>query len=158
MKPGLWEMKNIRQVMDGRDMSAQMAAAQAKMQERLASMPPDQRAKLEAMMPPSQGTYRVCISEAMAARGRPMIDREGHCDPAKFDRSGNKITFEFNCTTSGNTRTGKGETIINGDTMTTRFDATTTDSRGTHTMQSESQMNYLGADCQGVKPADQFAK
>jgi hypothetical protein len=157
MKPGLWETQIIHQVMDGKDTTAQMAAAQAKMQERLATMPPEQRAKIEAMMP-NQGTFRVCISEAMASRGKPMIDREGHCDPAKMDRSGNKISFEFNCTTTGRTRTGKGESVVSGDTVTTRFEATTTDAKGTHTMQSETQMKFLGADCQGIKPADQFAK
>jgi hypothetical protein len=160
MKPGLWEIKIIHQEMDGKDMTGQMADAQAKMQQRLAAMPPDQRAKMEAILgaqAPS-GTQRVCMSEAMAARGKAMIDREGHCDPSKFDRSGNKISFEFNCTTNGRTRIGKGETIAEGDTVTTRFEATTTDAKGSHSMKNESQMKYLGTDCQGMKPADQFAK
>jgi hypothetical protein len=38
------------------------------------------------------------------------------------------------------------------------MDMTTTDARGRHTMQSESQMKYLGADCQGVKPVEQLMK
>jgi hypothetical protein len=160
MKPGLWEVKILRQEMDGKDMTGQMADTQAKVQQRLASMPPDQRAKMEAILgsQAQSGAQRVCFSEAMAARGRAMIDREGHCDPSKFDRSGNKISFEFNCTTNGRTRIGKGETIAEGDTVTTRFEATTTDAKGSHTMKNESQMKYLGTDCQGMKPADQFAK
>jgi hypothetical protein len=28
-----------------------------------------------------------------------------------------------------------------------------TDARGRHTMQTESQMRYLGPDCQGIKPS-----
>jgi hypothetical protein len=160
MKPGLWEVDIVRQEMDGKDMTSQMAEAQAKMQQRLASMPPEQRAKMEEMMgaQTKTGPQRVCMSEATAARGRAMIDRDGHCDPSKFDRSGNKISFEFNCTTSGRTRIGKGETIAEGDTVTTRFEATTTDAKGSHSLKGETRMKYLGTDCQGIKPADQFAK
>ena len=36
MKAGLWEIKTIKQVMDGQDMKAQMAAAQAQMQQQMA--------------------------------------------------------------------------------------------------------------------------
>jgi hypothetical protein len=34
----------------------------------------------------------------------------------------------------------------------------TTGRDGKHTMQTESQMIYLGPDCQGLKPADQIAR
>jgi hypothetical protein len=33
-----------------------------------------------------------------------------------------------------------------------------TDSKGHHTMQSESEMTYLGSDCHGIKSADQLVK
>ena len=164
LKPGLWEMKPIRQVVDGRDMTAQMASAQAKMQQAMVNMPPDQRKQMEAKMKgmPTQsaagGGTRICISPAMAARDKPMVDPEGRCEPAKVNRSGNKSSFEFNCTANGHTRVGKGESTVSGDTVTTRVDMTTTDARGSHTMQSESQMKYLGPDCQGIKPIDQLAK
>ena len=156
LKAGLWEMKVIQQVMDGRDTNAQMAAAQAQMQQRMASMPPAQRSQMEAMMG-NQGT-RVCISPAMAAKNKPMVDREGRCEPATVNHSGDKTTFEFSCTSDQGTRVGKGESIVSGDTVTTRVDMTMTDAKGRHTMQSETQMKYLGPDCQGVRPADQLAK
>ena len=35
---------------------------------------------------------------------------------------------------------------------------TMTDTRGQHTIQNESQMKYLGPDCQGIKPIDELAK
>ena len=156
LKAGLWEVKPIRQVMDGRDMVAQMAAAQVQMQQQMASMPPAQRAQMEAMMG-NQGT-RVCVSPAMAAKGKPMVDREGRCEPANVNRSGDKTTFEFNCTSDQGTSVGKGESIAGGDTVTTRMDMIMTDAKGRHTMQSETQMKYLGPDCQGVRPADQLAR
>ena len=165
LKPGLWEVKQIKQVMDGRDMGAQMAAAQDKMAQSMAKMSPERRKQMEAMMggqgTPAQGggvATRICISPAMAARDKPMVDPEGRCEPAKVSRSGNKTSFEFNCNSNGRAMAGKGESTFSGDRVTTRMDMTTTDARGSHTMQSESQMNYLGSDCKGVKPADQLGR
>jgi hypothetical protein len=165
LKPGLWEVKQISQVMDGRDMTAQMAAAQEKMQQSMAKMSPERRRQMEAMMGaqavPAKGAgggTRICISPAMAARDKPMVDPEGRCEPAKVSRSGNKTSFEFNCTASGRTMVGKGESTVSSDMVATRMDMTTTDANGRHTMKSESQMKYLGPDCQGVKPMDQLTK
>lgn len=166
LKAGLWEVKQLKQVVDGRDMAAQMASAQKEMQAAMANMPPEQRKQMEAMLGkqgvPAKGatgvTTRICISPAMAAMDKPMVDPEGRCEPAKMNRSGNKTTFEINCTTQGRTTVGKGESTHSGDMVTTRMDMTMTDAQGRHTMQSESQMKFLGADCQGVKPFDQMAK
>jgi hypothetical protein len=165
LKPGLWEVRQIKQVVDGRDMAAQMASAQAQMQQSMAKMSPEQRKQMEAMMGgrgmpqgAAGGGTRICISPAMAARDKPMVDPEGRCEPAKVSRSGNKTSFEFNCTTQGRTTVGKGESTHSGDTVNSRMDMTTTDASGRHTMQSESQMKYLGPDCQGIKPMDQLAK
>ena len=95
----------------------------------------------------------------MAAKDKPMVDSRGDCEPAKISRSGNKTSFEFNCTGKGGTRVGKGESIVSGDTVTTRMDMATTDTKGKHhTMQSEIQMKYLGSDCKGITPADQLVK
>jgi hypothetical protein len=163
LKAGLWEVKQIKQVMDGRDMTAQMASAQAQMQQAMANMSPAQRKKMEAMMgnqgaSAGGGAMRICVSPAMAASDKPMVDPEGRCQPAKVSRSGNKTSFEFNCTSDGRTMVGKGESTLGSDVVTTRMDMTTTGTGGRHTMQSESQLKYLGADCQGVKPIDQIAK
>jgi Protein of unknown function (DUF3617) len=166
LKPGLWEIKPIRQVVDGRDMSAQMAAARTKMQQAIANLPPERRKQLEAMMSRqgaspqafAAGGTRICISAAMAARNAPMVDPKGNCEPAKLNRSGNKTIFEFSCTADGRTSVGKGESTVSGDTVVTRVDMTVTDSRGSHAMQNETEMKYLGADCRGIKPADQLAK
>jgi hypothetical protein len=163
MKAGLWETKLIRQMRDGQDMTAKIAEAHAKMQASLAKMPPAQREKIEAMMAGSgaggaagAGSIRMCISAAMAARDKPIVDPNSHCEPTTFNRSGNKITFEYNCKMDARTSAGKGESIINGDTITNHVVSTVTDPGGTHNTEIEMQMTYLGADCQGVKPADQM--
>jgi hypothetical protein len=157
LQPGLGEMKMLHNVVDGHDMAAQMAAAQAKMQAQMANMPPAQRAQIEGMMG-NQGGSRFCVSPAMAAKSKPMVDRDGKCEPAKVTRSGDKTTFEFNCTTDRGTRVGKGESVHSGNVITTKMDMSSTDSKGTHTMQAETQMTFLGTDCQGLKPADQMGK
>ena len=164
MKAGLWEMRTLKQVMDGKDMQAQMSAAQAQMQQAMADMPPDQRKQMEAMMArqgaamSGGGAHRMCISPEMAARDKPMVDPEGKCEPAKVSRSGNKTSFEFNCKTAGRSMVGKGDSTFAGDTITSRMDMTTSDATGRHTMQTEQQMKYLGADCGALKPVGQAAR
>jgi Protein of unknown function (DUF3617) len=160
LKPGLWEMHIVKQVTDGHDMSAQVAAAGAQMQQMLANMPADQRARVEAMMKQngapsvgSDGTIRMCISPEMANRDAPIVDREGHCQPSSVNRSGNRTTFEINCKTKSGDMSGKGESVSTGDLITTKMDATTHDASGaTHVMHTESELRYVGADCGDVKP------
>ena len=138
MKAGLWEMKTIKQIMDGRDMKAQMAAAQAQMQQQMASMPPDQRRQMEAMMSRQgmsmggDGTARICISPEAAKRDEPMVDPEGRCKPTKMSRSGNTTRFEFDCNTEGRRSVGKGESTVSGNTISSRMDMTTTDALKTN--------------------------
>ena len=161
LKAGLWEINPTSQIVDGRDMTAEMSSAQARIQQQMSSLPPAQRAQMQSMMgrqSATAGSTRICVSPAMAARDKPMVDNEGRCEPATVKQSGNKTSFEFNCTSNGRTSIGKGESTASGDTILTRMDMTVTDSRGKHTMHSESRMKYLGSDCQGIMPADQVAK
>lgn len=170
LKAGLWEWTAVRQTVDGRDTTAQMATASSRLQEQqqqaMARMPPEQRKQMEAMMASrgasaagmAGGSRRVCVSAAMAARDKPMFDPQGRCEPSKFSHSGNKSTFEFDCTSNGLGSAGKGETILAGDTISTSVDTTTTDAHGRHTVHSETRMKYLGQDCQGVKPLDELGK
>jgi hypothetical protein len=158
MKPGLWEIKVVKQIMDGKDMQAQMAASQAQMQAMMASMPPAQRKQMEQRMGGSgmsnTGAQRICVSPEMAARDKPMMPPDSKCELAKYDHSGNKTPFEMKCMGMA----GQGESISNGDTISTKMDMTMNDARGHHTMQTESQMKFAGSDCQGIKPVEQLTK
>jgi hypothetical protein len=160
-KPGLWEVKVTKQVVDGRDMTAQMAASQAQLQQVMANMTPEQRARMQAMMPKAgvgfgdDGGFRICISPEFAKRDQPVIDKDGHCQPGAVTHSGNTTTYEFTCVSNGKTRQGKGTTVAGGDVITNQIDITTSESSGqTRTMHNESEMHYLGADCGDVKPLD----
>jgi hypothetical protein len=160
LKPGLWEVKIVKQVVDGRDTTAQMAASQAQLQQAMANLTPEQRAKMQAFMPKSaglggDGNFQICISPEFAKRDQPVIDKDGHCQPGAVEHNGNTTTYEFTCTSGGSTRRGKGTTVANGDVIESQMDLTTTQSTGqTRTMHSESEMRFVGADCGDVKPAD----
>jgi hypothetical protein len=159
LKPGLWEVRVVKQVVDGRDTTATMAAQAAQMQQTLARMSPEQRAQMEAMFkqkgisPVSDGGYRLCISPEMAKRDTPVVDRDGRCQPIKVTHSGNRTNYEINCSSNGITSVGKGESTAAGDLITTRSDMTMTRANGPpRVMHSESEMKYLGTDCGDVKP------
>jgi len=161
-KAGLWEIKPIRQTLDGKDMLAQMKASQEQMRQSIAKMSPEQRAKMQAMIggtgfSPS-GALKICVSQAMASKNQMMADQGAQCPPAKVSHSGNQTTFDINCSKDGRTTVGTGTTVSNGDLISTEMNVKITDPNGQHTMQTQSQMTYLGADCQGITPADQLMK
>jgi hypothetical protein len=164
LQPGLWSVKIMHQVVDGKDNAAQLAAAMDQIRQRLAAMTPDQRKQMEAMMgggmslPEADGSVHICISPAMAAKDSTVADPTGHCPPAKVSRSGNVMSFEIACSANGRNTNGKGTSTISGDAVETNVDVTLSDATASHSMQVQTRMSYLGADCQGIKPADQFAK
>ncbi len=160
IKPGLWEVKIVKQIVDGRDQTAQMAGAADKMQQAMANMPAAQREKMEAAMKQhgmgqgSDGGFRICITPEMAKRDKPVLDKEGRCQPATVTHNGNQMSFEYSCAFNGSTMSGKGISTISGDTVTTHVDATRTDSKGaSHTMQNDTQMTFVSADCGDLQPA-----
>jgi hypothetical protein len=159
LKPGLWEVRVVKQVVDGKDMTAQMAAQAAQLQKTMAAMPPEQRAQMEAMFKQKgisqggDGGYRLCVTPEMAKRDTPVVDKDGRCQPTKVTHSGNQTTYEINCSANGITTVGKGESTVTGDLITTRSDMTMTRPNGPpRVMHSESEMKYLGSDCGDVKP------
>jgi Protein of unknown function (DUF3617) len=160
LKPGLWESRIVKHVVDGRDMTSQMAGAMSQMQNNLARLPPEKRSQLESMMKEhgaltmgTTGTTRLCISPEMAGRNKPIIDPEGRCQPVKISQSGNHTIFEINCNANGTVMTGKGESTATGDVITNRVDVSTGKTKGeAHTMHNETEMKFLGADCGDVKP------
>lgn len=160
LKAGLWEVKILHQVVDGQDKAAELSAAQERMRQQMANLPPAQRSQMESMFGSKgpSGGQRICISSEMAARNKPWMDPKSHCQTGTVSKIGDRTTYEFSCKDRDRTTVGKGEMIASGDQVHSKTDMTITDSRGVHKMQTETQLTYLGADCQGVKPADQIAK
>ena len=159
LQPGLWEMRVLKQVVDGRDLSGEMSSAMSKMQASLANLPPEQRAQMEAMMrqhgvaASGNGAIRVCVSPEMARRNALPVDKDGHCTSTNVTRTGNRLCYEFACSANGSRTTGKGEGTLAPGRVEMRTDATTQQADGTHTMHTETQMSFVSADCGAVKPA-----
>lgn len=159
LRPGLWDVRLVRQVVDGHDVSAQLTESIAKAQAALANLPPEQRARVQAMLdqagvnPGGNASFRICISSAMAARDLPVMDKSGSCQPALLSRSGSQTRFRIDCTADGTHVQGQGEAISTGNTIRSKSDITTRAADGsTHTLHNETQMQYISADCGGLRP------
>lgn len=154
MKPGLWEIRVTKNIMDGR--AVQVPARDAQMKQTMANLPPDQQARMQAALKQSAGSngnVRTCITPEIANRNTPVTDQQGRCPPASVKRNGEHMTYEFSCVISGMAATGKGESTVSSELVTTRSEVTMHASNGTtHVMQSESEMRFIGPDCGDVKP------
>jgi len=91
----------------------------------------------------------------MAKLDRPIIDKDGRCQPATVHHAGAETSYSFNCTSDGTTTTGTGTATANGDTISAHVEMTVQQAGAElHTMQNDTQMSFLGADCGDVAPAD----
>lgn len=162
LKAGLWETRIVKMTVDGQDKTGAMSEASSRMQAAMANMPPEQRARMEAMMKErgggstgTDGTTRICISEQLANSDKPFSNpsKDEQCQPASITRSGNRTTYSLTCTAHGQTSTGKGEAIVTGDMISTKVDMTTKSATGeTHERHIETEMKFLGTDCGGLTP------
>lgn len=160
IKPGLWEMRIAKTVVDGQDQSAQMAGISAKMNDQMARLSPEQHAQMSAMlgqhgmgMPMGGGgAIQMCITPEVAKRDVPVAGKDGSCQPINVHRNGNHMTYEVNCVSRETKTTGTGVSTVNGHSVTTRSDTTVVDHGETHRIQSESEMRYVKSDCGDVKP------
>jgi hypothetical protein len=161
LKPGLWQIHIVKSVVDGSDNTASVAAVTDRMQRMLAALPADQRALVAAKLKQNgisqsnNGSFRICVSAAMAKLDQPIIDKDGRCRPLTVRHDGAETSYEFNCTADGTTTTGKGTAIANGDTITTHVEMTVQPPGGqSHSMQNDSQLSFVGPDCGDVRPSD----
>ena len=171
MKPGLWEMRIVKNVVNGHDTMADMAGLNAKMAAQMEKLTLQQRAQMGAMMgqagmgmPPGAGptgapgggvgTIQMCVSAEMAKRGVPPADKDGSCQPTNVQGSAGHMTYTLNCDSRGTKITGKGESIITGDKVTTRSTSTVVDHDQTYQMQNETEFTFVKSDCGAVKPLD----
>jgi len=171
MRPGLWEMRIVKNVVNGHDTVADMSAMSAKMAAQMEKLSPQQRAQMSAMMGQggigmsmgqggmglpgsSAGAIQMCITADMAKRGVPVGEKEGSCQPANVQGSGGHMTYTLNCDSHGTKITGTGESTISEDKVTTRSNSTVVDHGQTYQMQNETEFKFLKSDCGAVKPID----
>ena len=152
LQPGLWEQSMTTQ-------NSKANEAMAKMQQQMASMPPEKRKQMEAMMAqqgismgaaPGQAiTAKVCITPEQAARDE-MPARDGKCKQTRNERSGNTFRFAFTCEDGGS---GEGEyTLQSPKAHTGKMIISSVRNGKTERMEMQHSGRWLAADCGAVKP------
>lgn len=163
--PGLWE-HTITMKMSG---NPQMEEGLKRMQEQLASMPPEKRKQMEEMMARHGGTnlsgmtgmmagkptaVKVCITPEQAARDH-IPTSNGDCQQLDTQRSGKTMKVKFTCTREdGSSMSGQGEYTLVSDKEHSGhmvMDGTGRQGQPIH-MEVDQAGRWLGADCGDVKP------
>ena len=157
--PGLWEYSMTMKGQQG----GQMEAAQAQMQAQMASMPPEQRKKIEAMMaqrgvqmggPGKPMVVKTCVTPEQASRDMrdEVPQHDSNCKQVSKSRSGNTMKFKFEC---GGERPSSGEgeyTFVSDKEMKGHVVVNTTVKGKPETMEMDNAGRWLGADCGDIKP------
>lgn len=164
LSPGLWQQTTHMKSQSG-EMEKQMAQAQ----QRMASLPPETRAMVEAQMrargmqlgESGQGvTVKMCISKQMSERD-PSPPPDSHCQNEVVSRSGSTVKYRFSCA-GVNGRpptTGEGTFTMTSATSYTSHSVVNTDIHGhPDRLESDASGQWLGADCGDLKPLDAAAR
>ena len=156
IRPGLWE-ESVSIKTD--DPKANAAIEQ--MKERMASMPPEQRAAMEKMMEShgmgmtpggAPNTVRVCITKEQIDRGFTP-DRDGRCSRVNVATSGNVTKFDFSCASAHGNVTGHGTFTAMGDSaFAVNTVADSTSQNTTTHVQTDVGGKFVSSDCGDIKP------
>lgn len=151
IKAGLWEMTSkVKTGNAQQDQAMSAAAAQ------FAAMPPEQRAKIEAMMAqngismPKAGsdgalTMTVCVTPEMAARKEVPLNQKGQCTSKQEPVAGG-MNISYTCVSPPSS--GTGQLRFNGDNAyTMTMHVTNNNPSGPRTVDMESSGRWLGATC-----------
>jgi hypothetical protein len=154
IKPGLWE-NTTKTEMGGRAMPAMPAIPP----EALAQMPPEQRARVEAMMnsrkPGGGMTTKVCMTRDSLANGIRMAQQKG-CTQKLVSSSSTKMVMHVECTEGANKSSGD-VTFERIDSEHTKGNmAMKVSSGGAPPMDMKMVMEgkWLSSDCGDVKPVE----
>lgn len=159
VKPGLWEISTRVQQPDKASQDAM-----AKMQQQMASMPPAQRKQMEATMA-GMGMavdgnnavhIKLCITPEEAAHPKAPM-QNGNCDIAPPKRSGNTMTYSYQCTEP--VAQGEIKVVYTSPTAYTVNNTRRAAQGGkTETTSVDSEGRWLQADCTGALNAPQKQK
>jgi hypothetical protein len=158
MKQGLWEVTTKSDAMKN-----------------MPKISPEQMEKMRQMgiqvpqMSDGGMVTKMCVSKAMSEREQPLTGAPGEsggkqgmyqsgCEHKNFQRTGNSFSVDIVCDGPHMKGTGSAKGSFSGDSFTSTYDFQgTSDSKAViHHM--ESSAKYLGADCGGVRPLDEFMK
>ncbi len=152
LSAGLWEHSFTMKSQDGK-----IEKAMKEMQQAMASMPPEQRRQMEAMMGqqgmsigPKGNTVKVCMTKEDAERDEPPPAQDGCTQTAK--RSGNVWSISFRCP-GPPPSSGNGTVTIQGPTAYSGVINVVSEVQGKpEKMQMATTGKWLGANCGNIKP------
>lgn len=154
LKPGLWQVET-RMPSD-----PEFEASMAEMREQLASMSPQERKQMEAMMGksgvqlaagPKGGTAtRFCMSREQAER-QEVTGAQGDCTVTRVSRSGSTVRTSFTCSKPRSS----GESVVRFDgpqAYTSQMTMVSEEGGKKEKTVIESSAKWLSGDCGTLKP------
>lgn len=154
LKPGLWQVETR---MPG---DPDFDRSMAELREQLASMSPQERKQMEAMMGKSGahlaagdkgGTAtRFCMGREQAER-REVIGAQGDCTVTKVSRTGNAVTSSFTCS---NPRSSGESTVrfAGPEAYTSKTTLVTEQAGKKDRTVIENEAKWLSSDCGSLRP------
>ena len=153
-KSGLWE---VTSKMGG---NPEMEKAMADMQKQMASMPPEQRKQMEAMMGKQGVTLsgaggvmvmKSCVTKEMVEQSQLPLQTQGNCTSTTSEKTSTSIKFKYACTNPASS--GEGEfNFPNDSSYTSKLKIINALQGKVQTNTIDGSGRWLGTDCGTVKP------
>ena len=153
-KAGLWE---VTSKLGG---SAEMDNAMIQMQQQMASMPPEQRKQMEAMMAkqgvsmsstPGGMSSKMCLTKDMIERSQMPVQTQGDCTSTTSNKTSTGMAFKFTCASPPSS--GEGQYTFMGDSAYSMKMKINSPQQGKQVITTmDSSGKWLGADCGSTKP------
>jgi len=163
LKLGLWESTGTHEISGEIPMPPEAREQMARMRETMAKMPPDQRAKMEAVMNAVASAqkeasrdrkptiHRSCVKKEDLDKLFKLDDVAESCTRTVLSSSGSKREMRYQCAeTNGMKGTGTVHIeVVNPENVKLSMQMTFTD--GTHTMSANSAYSakWIGPACDG---------
>jgi hypothetical protein len=147
VKEGLWEM-TVTHTMTG------MPATPNIPPDALAKMPPEQRARIEAMMKggPSTDVRKECITKEKLAKHSAFSSNRGDCTRTVVNSTGSKFEVKFHCEEKQSSSDGTLLVeAIGSDNVKGTMHSVANANGHTMNMDFTISSKYLGPDCGDVK-------
>jgi hypothetical protein len=120
----------------------------------LAKMPPEQRAKIEAMTSgkPTTDVIKSCVTKEKLEKRSAFMSNRGECSRTVVSSTGRKMELKIHCVDKDTTSDGTAVMeAIGSDTVKGTMHFVTKTSENTITMDFTTSSKYLGPACGDVK-------
>ncbi len=147
VKEGLWEM-TVTHSMTGMPATPNIPA------EALAKMPPEQRARIEAMLKgaPSTDVRKECITKEKLEKHSAFSASRGDCTRTVVNSTGSKLEVKFHCEEKQSSSDGTLlMEAIGSDSVRGTMHSVTNGNGRTMTMDFTISSKYLSASCGDIK-------